>query len=115
MDNRRFNGNKGHSTRAVRPDDKRLNPAKKLLSKYITEDLDYTQLSKLLNSLYQKGLKGNTHAASLFLSYILGKPKESVDITTDDKPLNTFDLSKLSDTQLEALLVLHGRNSTNTE
>ena len=110
-DGRANNGNKGHSTRAKSENDKRLNPAKKLLSKYITEELDYKKLTELLDKLYKDGLKGNTKSSTLFLSYVLGKPKETVDITTDDKPLNSYDLSKLSDTQLEALLILHGRNS----
>lgn len=112
-DGRKNNG--GHSTKAKSQNDKRLNPAKKLLSKYITEKLDFDKLDALMTKLYDDGLKGNTKSSSLFLSYVLGKPKETVDITTDDKPLNRFDLDKLTDSQLEALLVLHGRNSTNTK
>lgn len=107
MDGRRNNGNKGHSTRAKSSNDKRLNPAKKFLSQYIDKDFNYEKLKKLLDKLYDDGAKGDVKSTTLFLSYVLGKPKDEVDITTDGDRINSFDLSKASDEQLNALLAIY--------
>ncbi len=79
MTDKRAN-NGGHSTKAVRVTDKRTNPNKKLLEQYIEQDFDYNKLSKLMQKLYQDALGGDVKSAALFLSYILGKPKETKDI-----------------------------------
>ncbi len=78
MDKRKQNG--GHSTKATKSTDKRCNPNKKLLEQYIDQDFDYDKLSKLMKKLYQDAIAGDVKSASLFLSYILGKPKETKDI-----------------------------------
>tara|TARA_R110000751_G_scaffold193547_1_gene299021 strand:+ start:69 stop:356 length:288 start_codon:yes stop_codon:yes gene_type:complete len=77
-DKRKFNG--GNSTKSKKGTDKRTNPNKKLLEQYIEQDFDYDKLSKLMKKLYQDALGGDVKSAALFLSYILGKPKETKDI-----------------------------------
>ena len=75
LDKRKDNG--GHSTKATKATDKRLNPHKALLDKYITEDFNYDKLKELMEILYKAGVKGDTKSSSLFLAYILGKPIET--------------------------------------
>jgi len=77
-DKRANNG--GHSTKATKATDKRLNPNKRLLDQYIEQDFDYDKLSKLMQKLYTDAIAGDVKSAALFLSYILGKPKETKDI-----------------------------------
>jgi len=61
-------------------------------------------------------LQKDTKAATLFLSYVMGKPKESIDITSNDETLGAqFNLSQLNETELNALLKLHGRSDTSTD
>lgn len=86
MDKRKNNG--GHSTKATNPNDKRLNKAKTLLDQYIQEDFNYNSMKALLGKLYQQAIEGDTKSASLFLSYILGRPKEYKDITSNGETLN---------------------------
>lgn len=76
-------GNKGHSTKAKGATDKRTNPNKQLLEKYIAEGFDYTKLKSLLDKLYSDGKAGDVKSSSLFLSYMLGKPKETKDIKVE--------------------------------
>ena len=78
MDKRKQNG--GNSTKAKRADDKRLNPAKQLLERYISEEFTYDKANKLFTKLYNDGMNGDVKSATLFLSYTLGKPKETKDI-----------------------------------
>lgn len=83
MEKKNNRGNKGHSTKAKRADDKRLNPAKQLLEKYISEEFTYDKANKLFTKLYQDGMNGDVKSATLFLSYTLGKPKETKDISVE--------------------------------
>ena len=78
MDKRKQNG--GNSTKAKRADDKRLNPAKQLLERYISDEFTYDKANKLFTKLYNDGMNGDVKSATLFLSYTLGKPKETKDI-----------------------------------
>ena len=74
-------GNKnsgGHSTKAKRPDDKRLNPHKQMIERYIEEGFDYDKLKELMNTLFTQAKGGDTKAATLFLNYVIGKPKETI-------------------------------------
>jgi len=81
-DKRKSNG--GHSTKATKATDKRLNPNKKLLEQYMEQDFDYEKLQKLMNKLYKDAvIGGDVKSASLFLSYTLGKPKETKDIKVE--------------------------------
>lgn len=108
MDGRKNNG--GHSTKSKSLNDKRLNPAKKLLSKYINDELNYSKLKKLMNKLYNDGIAGDTKSSTIFLSYTLGKPQESVDITTDGEKINSYDLSKASDAEIDALMAIYKKD-----
>lgn len=111
-DNRQNNG--GHSTKPKRGDDKRLSVGRRLINKYLDEGVTYEGIKELLDSLYEKAKEGDTKAATLYLSYILGKPKESLDITTGDMPLQSgFKLSELSNEEIDIVLKMHGR-TTNT-
>lgn len=87
MDKRSNNG--GHSTKAKRLDDKRLNSNKGLIAQYVREDFSYDKLKALMNKLYDYAIKGDTKAATLFLAYIEGKPIETknIDVTTDGEPV----------------------------
>ena len=88
MDKRKNNG--GHSTKATNPNDKRLNKAKGLLDQYIRDDFGYDKLKKLLDSLYGQSMKGDTKSASLFLAYVLGKPKETKEIDLGEAVKNVI-------------------------
>ena len=112
-DGRKNNG--GNSTKATRTDDKRLSVGRRLINQYLNEDVTYDSIKELLDKLYGFATKGDTKAATIYLSYVLGKPKESLDITSGDKPLqSTFKLSDLSDEELNLVLKMHGR-ITDTE
>lgn len=43
----------------------------------------------------------------LLLEYAFGKPKDSIDITSGDEPIQNFNLSKLSEKELAIILKLH--------
>ena len=112
-DKRKYNG--GNSTKPKRLDDKRLSPGRRLLNQYINENVTPEKLKTLFEKLYEKGKK-DTRAASLYLSYVLGKPKESLDLTSGDEPIRSgFNLSTLSEEELQLVLKLHGRDSTDTD
>jgi hypothetical protein len=76
MDKRKNNG--GNSTKSTRPDDKRKNSHKKLIDKYIAEDFDYPKLKSLMDTIFKQASQGDTKAATLFLNYVIGKPKETI-------------------------------------
>jgi hypothetical protein len=96
MDKRKNNG--GHSTKATKPDDKRRNQGRALLDRYIREGFDYDKLEKLFDKLLLDAMtKGDTKSASLLLSYVLGRPKESKDITTNGESINQVALFTIPD------------------
>lgn len=76
MPDKRVN-NGGHSTAPTRPDDKRLNPFRKVLKEAATPE----EVKEVIRAMYDKAKDGDTKAATLFLSYYLGKPKESLEVT----------------------------------
>jgi len=86
-DRRKYNG--GNSTKAVRPNDKRLNPFRHVLKEAMTP----TQVKEVIAAMYKKAIDGDTKAATLLMNYYLGKPKESIEIT-GNQDIN-FKLSKL--------------------
>ena len=106
-------GDSNHSTKATRADDKRLSIGRRLIATYIKDNVTDEKIKDLLESLYKKGKEGNDRCAKLYLSYVAGMPKESLDITTDGEKVG-FNLSNLSDKELNILLKLHGRNDTDT-
>jgi len=72
--------NGGNSTKSTRPDDKRLKCNKDLLEVYIRDHVTDEKIQKLLDVHYAKGLKGDYRSASFYMSYIVGKPKETKDL-----------------------------------
>jgi len=81
-DNRANNG--GHSTKATSKHDKRCNPSKKLLEKYITEEFNYDKMKGLFNKLLKDAMNGDTKSTTLFLAYVVGKPTEKKEISLDN-------------------------------
>ena len=78
MSGTKNNGNKGHSTKAKRADDKRLNQHKKMMDQYIAEGFNYDKLKELMDTMFIAAKQGDTKAATLFLNYVIGKPKETI-------------------------------------
>jgi len=77
MDKRVNNG--GNSTKAVREDDKRLNPFRDAIQNACSEQ----DVIDVLRTLYHIAVNnGNTRAAKIYLEYTLGKPKEIIELTT---------------------------------
>ena len=71
---------------------------------------------KVWQSLWKLCEKENHQALRTWIEYRFGKPKERIDLTSDDEPLgNRFDLSKLTTKQLDALIELHEGHDTSTE
>lgn len=68
------------------------------------------------DSLWKVAKKGNTQALRTWVEYRFGKPKDRIDVTSNDETLGeTWNLSKLNQAQLDALIALHGGKSTDTE
>jgi len=82
MSDKRAN-NGGNSTRATRPDDKRLKTNKNVLDQYIKEYVDLDKIKKLLEAHYKLAVEGDTRSANIYLSYVIGKPIETKDIKLD--------------------------------
>ena len=97
-DKRANNGNKGHSTKSTKPDDKRKNQGRALIERYLNEDFSYEDLRRVFTKLMEQAVeKGDTKSASLLLSYVLGRPKESKDITTNGESINQVALFTIPD------------------
>lgn len=47
--------------------------------------------------------------------HLFGKPKEKIDVTSGDSPIQNFNLSKLTDKELSVILKLHAGQSINTD
>ena len=83
---RRANG--GHSTKAKKPIDRRKNEYKEALKQAATVD----DVVDVIIKLKETAIKGDVPAIKLFLEYYVGKPKESLDITSNGE---SFDLKKV--------------------
>ena len=81
MDKRKKNG--GHST-ISKGLDKRKSPYKALISQAISEP----KFIKIFQKLEADALHGNIQAAKLYLEYTIGKPMQSVDITSEGNSIN---------------------------
>ena len=80
MDKRKNNGNKGHSTKSDNVD-RRVNKFKDAVSNACTED----DVINVLQMLYKQSIeKQDTKAAQLFLSYCIGRPTETKNITLEN-------------------------------
>jgi len=77
---------------------------------YYKTDLDDEGKQKLINDLlgFERGM--------MFIAeHLLGKPKEKIDVTSGDSPIQNFNLSKLSDAELSVILKLHAGQPINTD
>ena len=85
---RRSNG--GHSTKAKKPIDRRKNEYKEALKEAATVD----DVVDVIVKLKEVAGTGDIPAIKLFLEYYIGKPKDSVDITSNGDTLNFKELIK---------------------
>ena len=112
-------GNKnsgGHSTKATRLDDKRLSSGRRLINTYIKDNVTPEKLAQVLNKMYSLAKTGDKHAAALYLSYIIGKPKESLDITSGEQPISSgFSLKGLTEKEIDIVLKLYDRRDNTTD
>lgn len=68
------------------------------------------------DSLWKVAKKGNTNAIRTWVEYRYGKPKDRIDVTSNDETLGSeWNLSRLNDKQLEALIALHGGKDIDPE
>jgi phenylalanyl-tRNA synthetase beta subunit len=82
MDKRKFNG--GNSTKA-KGFDKRKNEYRNILGEALTVE----DLKKVLQMLLRKStVDEDTQAAKILLEYYIGKPQQSVDITSNEESIN---------------------------
>lgn len=75
-----------------------------------TDVKDKTNLARIVDKLGQLALEGNMKAIEVFFAYLYGKPKQSVDITTDGEAINepqsvTIQIVRRSDTIQDAEIV----------
>ncbi len=84
MDGRKQNGNKGHSTKA-KGIDKRKNQYREALEEACTKEDVIEVIRMVKNKAIQKQ---DVKAAQLFLEYYVGKPKDSLDVTTGGEMIN---------------------------
>jgi hypothetical protein len=59
------------------------------LTKLIRDIVDTDNAVKVFKQLEEQALSGDLDATKLYLSYVIGKPKEFVDITTDGEKINS--------------------------
>ena len=85
MDNRSNNGNKGHSTKTKDGKiDKRKNEYKSALQEASTKEDVISVIQMILNKAVRDE---DIPAAKLYLEYYLGKPKDSLDVTTNGESI----------------------------
>ena len=86
MHSRSNNGNKGHSTKAKEGKiDKRKNEYKLALQEASTKE----DVISVIQMILQKAVRDeDIPAAKLYLEYYLGKPKDSIDVTTNGDSIN---------------------------
>ena len=85
-DKRKNNG--GNSTKSKKATDKRKSKGRELLDKYIDEDVDYNDYLKMMKEQLKLAIKGDTRAATFWSDRVIGKPKESTDITTNGESIS---------------------------
>ena len=81
-------GNGGHSTKSNKSTDKRRSKGKEMLNKYIEEDVDYSEYKKMMDEQLKLAVKGDTKAATFWSDRVIGKPKETKDITSNGDTIN---------------------------
>jgi len=81
--NKLSKGNEGWSTKA-KGIDRRKNPFKAL----ITEATSQENFIAVFQTLEASAMSGDVQSAKLYLEYTVGKPMQSVDITSDGGSVN---------------------------
>ena len=81
--NKLAKGNEGWSTKA-KGIDRRKNPVKSL----ITEATSQENFISVCQTLEASAMSGDVQSAKLYLEYTVGKPMQSVDITSDGGSVN---------------------------
>jgi len=81
--NKLAKGNEGWSTKA-KGIDRRKNPFKQL----ITEATSQENFIAVFQTLEASAMSGDVQSAKLYLEYTVGKPMQSVDITSDGGIVN---------------------------
>lgn len=75
-------GNQGHSTKAQRPDDKRLNQNRALVNQF-KQSVSLEQIMEVMEKLRTKAVKeGDVNASKIWLSYAIGAPDQNIDHTS---------------------------------
>lgn len=75
-------GNQGHSTKAQRPDDKRLSPVRAMINE-IRNSYTKEEVKAVLEKMRSKAItEGDVNAAKTWLSYIIGAPEQNIDHTS---------------------------------
>lgn len=92
-DERRNNG--GNSTKAKKPIDRRKNEYKEALKEAATVD----DVVDVIIKLKETAIEGDVPAIKLFLEYYVGKPKDSIDITSNGEPISFRDLIQFGSTK----------------
>jgi len=78
------------------------------LDNSINPELPFITLNKLIK-------EENYNALKLYFEYRYGKPKDSIDITSGDEPIQNFNLSSLTEKELSVILKLHEGLNTDTD
>jgi hypothetical protein len=69
---------------------------KKLFKDYAEEE----DVKALFEKLKEKAVGGDMDAIKTLLSYLIGKPKESVDVTTNGESINTIRIVDIDGTEI---------------
>lgn len=74
----------------------------------IIERLDnIIESDEVIRKLRELILAKDFNAIRLYFEYRFGKPKNNVDVTSGDEPIQNFNLAKLSEKELSVILKLH--------
>lgn len=85
-DKRKNNG--GNSTKPLKPTDGRLNRAKAFVDEWLEDGANLDELRNVFKKLQDMALNGDIKAMTLYLSYMLGKPTENKNITSNGETIN---------------------------
>lgn len=108
-------GRGGKREGAGRPTDHDAKEAKNMARQSIIDK--FGSLSAYFDHALTKAKEDNNHSFNYFktvLEYAFGKPKDSLDITSGDEPIQNFNLSSLTEKELSVILKLHEGQSTDT-
>ena len=65
--------------------------------------LEPTMLNQIQRAVFDRAARGDVEAARYLRDTAGEKPREGVDVSLDEKPLASIDMSKLTDEQLQQL------------